>query len=241
MLIISPKTHSKTVKQFVEFFGAKQSDVKFWHSNFRDYHFVANVDGVPVHLLFCGYGEGTITHAISHAYDKFLRKEDTHPAVIYVGACFATALSGANVGELIIPNQSHSDSEIVRDVKTLAGTDSEDFDPSLTGILHSIAKNLHVKASSGKIFCKETYDDKHWFSFARDWGTEKGYIAGEVESAACLAACNALKIPCAAILEIKDKLDEKNVYYMAEEAERFKAFANMLDVLKGAVPKIGRI
>ncbi len=232
MLIISPKTHSKTVKQFVDFFGAVQSEVPFWHSNFKDYHFFARVGDVPVHLLFCGYGEGTMYHAIVHAYERFLKADDTHPGVIYVGACFATSLTDVSVGDIVIPSRSHSDSEIVKSLQSKLDSASENFDPDHTKRLLEISGELGIRAFSGNIFCKETYDKDFWFPFANEWGARENYIAGEVESAACVAACQSIGVPCSGLLDVKDRIDKEGNYIVASDAQRHQAFSGILEIIK---------
>lgn len=242
MLIISPKTYSKTVKQFIEFFGAVKSEVPFWHSNFRDYHFTAMVGTVPVHLLFCGYGEGTTAHGVIHGYDRFLRKDDACPGVIYVGACFATSASDLQVGDIVIPNSTYSDSDVVKDMHKLLGESEhqiDQFDQSLIKKSLMLAEAMNVPAKTGKIFCKETYDRDFWFNFAESAGPKGGYIAAEVESAACLAASKTIGVPCIAFLEVKDKLDKENGYIMANDAARAIAFGNMLKIIKATLASLG--
>ena len=238
MMIVSPKTNSRTIQQFTEFLGAKKGGVDFWHSNFRDAYYFAQIGKVPVHLLFCGYGEGTAAHAISHGYEMFIRENDACPGVLYFGACFASALSDINLGEIIIPNQSHSDSEITREIQAKSENVSDDFDPTLTGLLLSSAQELNIPHVSGKILCKESYERDFWFPFASEWGPQQGYIAGEVESAACLAACHARNISCAAILDVKDKLSTTGEYEVRGDEERNKAFANILAVVKRTIDKL---
>jgi purine-nucleoside phosphorylase len=235
MLIISPKTHSKSVKQFVDFFNAKKSDVSFWHSNFKDYHFIGNVGDETVHLLFCGYGEGTMYHAIVHAYEKFLRKEDKNPGIIYVGACFVSLLSDTNLGDIVVPMLSHSDSEIVKEIQIKSGNTSEEFDNELVKSILSSATELSIPARTGNIFCKETYDPDFWFPFAKDWGSKQNYVAGEVESAACIAASHLINVPCVALLDVKDKVNSDGEYVIAIDEVRGKAFENMLRLIEKTI------
>ncbi len=231
MLIISPKTHSKSVKQFVDFFNAKKSDVPFWHSNFKDYHFIGSIDGEPIHLLFCGYGEGTMYHAIVHAYEKFLKKDDKNPGIIYVGACFASSLSDINLGDIVIPTSSHSDSEIVKEIQIKSENTSEEFNEGLIENMLHAANELSIPVQTGRIFCKETYDPDFWFPFAKDWGPKQDYIAGEVESAACITVSNLINVPCVALLDVKDKINSDGEYIIANDEVRGKAFENILKLI----------
>lgn len=234
MLIISPKTYSKTVLQVQEFFQAEKRSVPFWHSNFKDFYYYAEVEGKPVHILFCGYGEGTVAHGVIHGYERFLKKNDTHPGVLYVGACFATSKTAANIGDCIIPTSSESTSDIVKEMQQKSGKDGCTFDERLTNLLKQTSQSHGVTFGTGKIFCKETYYEDFWFPFAQEWGYEKGYAAGEVESAACLAASNLINVPCGAILEVKDKYDAQG-YHIASSEMRRNAFHNILLILKDTI------
>lgn len=231
MLLISPKTYSKTVEKITKFFNAEKRDVPFWHSNFKDYYYFAQVGDVPLHILFTGYGEGTVAHGVTHGYDKFLRHDDTYPAVIYLGACFATTKSEAVIGDVIIPDETFSDSDIVREMKHQSGNVHLTFDAKLTHQLREAAKRVNVPAHGGKIFCKETYHEEFWIPFAKEWGPEQGYEAGEVESAGCLAACNLKQLPCAAIFDVKDKVYEDG-YKVAPHELREQSTINMLKIIK---------
>jgi purine-nucleoside phosphorylase len=115
-LIITPKTYSKTKNMITDYFKAYKSEANFWHSNFRDYYYRAKWGEKELFFLFTGYSELAISSGIIYAYDRLLRKLDNDPRAIYIGACFVTAQSEADLGDIVIPTSAVSKSEVAKEI-----------------------------------------------------------------------------------------------------------------------------
>jgi purine-nucleoside phosphorylase len=247
-LIITPKTYSQTKNIIIDYFKAYKSEANFWHSNFKDYFYRAKYKEKELFFLFTGYSELAISSGIIHAYDKLLRKLDNDPRAIYIGACFVTAQSEADLGDIVIPTSAISKSEVAKEIakkieetkykgylrkiiKMIAGMFSErefvwKFDEEMRRKLVDSAKRRGIKVYEGKILCKESFSEDFWFPFGEKWGYKKGYIGGEVEAGAFVASCHYIGVPSVALEWVKDK--KKGDYKIASDEKQIKALKNIL-------------
>jgi len=230
-LIISPKTYSQTVKTIVDYFKASKSEADFWHSNFKDYFFEAKYHEIELFFLFTGYSELSVSCGVIYAYDKLLRKLDNDPRAIYIGSCFSTAQTEADLGDIIIPSSAVSDCTVAMDIaertrKIKPDEDVWSFDEKMREKLKISARRRGIKVYEGKILCKETYSEDFWFPFGEDWGYKKGYIAGEVEAAAFAVSCHYVGIPCVALEWVKDKKREE--YKITSQEKQMEALKDIL-------------
>jgi nucleoside phosphorylase len=233
-LIISPKTYSQTVKTIVDHFKASKSEADFWHSNFKDYFFRAKHHEKELFFLFTGYSELSVSCGVIYAYDKLLRKLDNDQRAIYIGSCFSTAQTEADLGDIVIPDSAVSDCTVAMDIaertrKIRPDEDVWSFDGKMREKLKISARRRGIKVYEGKILCKETYFEDFWFPFGEDWGYKKGYIAGEVETAAFAVSCHYIGIPCVALVFVKDK--KKGEYKIASQEKQMEALNNILTLI----------
>lgn len=234
-LIISPKTYSETINTIVGYFNAKKVHADFWHSNFRDFFYKTKINGETLFFLFTGYGQLSVSCGILFGYEKFMRSEDTNPSAYFIGSCFATSQSGVDLGDIIIPSESFSNSEVAQEIANRAknkGVQNPwEFDRELRRELKEVALKKGIDVFEGRVFCRETYSSDFWFPFAEKWGNKEGYIAGEVESAAFVATCNYVDLPSAALLDVKDTIRD-GYYKIASNSQRRKSLEHMLVLIK---------
>jgi purine-nucleoside phosphorylase len=233
-LIVTPKTYSKTKNIIIDYFKAYKSEANFWHSNFRDYYYRAKWGEKELFFLFTGYSELAISSGIIYAYDRLLRKLDNDPRAIYIGSCFVTSQSEADLGDIIIPTSAVSKSEVAKEIakrikKIKPNEDVWRFDEEIRKKLIYSAKINGIKVYEGKIFCKESFFEDFWFPFGEEWGHKKGYIGGEVEAGAFVASCHYIGVPAVALEWVKDKKGEN--YKIASEREQTEALKNILSLI----------
>ena len=236
-LIISPRTYSLTRDAIVKHFNAEKADADFWHSNFKDFFYKAQLNAQSLFILFVGYGQLAMKSGIE-SYDRLMRKDDTSPKAYYLGSCFATEKSGLDLCEILVPEKSYSQQDVVTEIALEARKLDRhqnlwNFDERMVEQLTEAAKKLKIKISGGNIFCKETYDPNFWFPFAQN-AHKEGYVAGEVESAAFVSACNLIDISSAALLDVKDTM-RNGEYIKSDGQQRMEALEKMLLLIDATI------
>ena len=222
-VIITPRTYSETRNIIVDKLNAKKEDAGFWYSNFKDNFYKTKVIDIPVYIIFTGYSELATSAALINEYDRLFRKDDPNPSAFYIGNCFAVDNSSLNLGDLVISEESISDGNVSKSieqrVKKKYGTSINPWklDEALNKTLMTIAKEKNIKTHYGRLYCSEEIFGEWWMDFVSS-GLEKGYIAGEYESAAFAVSCNYLGIAGAALLDVKDK--RINGKYVVAEREK---------------------
>jgi len=238
-LIITPKTYSKTRETIVNYFNAYKSEADFWHSNFKDFLYKARINNKNLFILFTGYGEVSVGSGLIYGYEKLLRKYDDDQKAFYIGRCFITNQTDADLNDIIMPTEAFSECSCAKDIserikKANPDEDVWKLDEEMREKLKKLAVDKKLKIYEGKIFCKETFFPDFWYPFARGWGHEKGYIAGEVEAAAFAVSCHYIGIPGAALLNVKDTI-KRGRYEVVSGDEQIKSLKNILYLIERSI------
>jgi purine-nucleoside phosphorylase len=235
-VIITPRTYSETRNIIVDKLKARREEAGFWYSNFKDNFYKAKIEDIPIYIIFTGYGELATSAALINEYDRLFRKDDPNPSAFYVGNCFAVDKSPLNLGDLVISEESISDGNVSKSiaekVKKKYGTSANPWklDETLNKTLMTIAKEKNVRTHYGRLYCSEEIFEDWWMDFVSS-GLERGYIAGEYESAAFAVSCNYIKIRGTALLDVKDKRINGK-YVVAERKKSLNTLKNIVEIIE---------
>ena len=232
--LVTPKTSRKMREALDEVFGLQLAPnavrKEIWHANFRENLFLSEVAGQTVFIMLTGYGNATLGLAILREYNRNLKPLDPQPELYYLGSCFATAQSSLWPGDLVVARYAYSDESFEQSIYETCRQNGllPCLHPSkdLFIAVKQAANRLGIDLFEANIYCRMTppvekgiMPDKllssWWDKFALYWRKEHKYDAGEYECAAFYAVSGFIQCPAIALLNVKDKKDEKGKYHLA--------------------------
>lgn len=238
-LLISPRTRAETVATITEAFSATRATAAFWHSNFADGFYEAQVGHSTLFILFAGYGELAVAAAVAYEYQRLLRAIDSDPRVFFVGSCINTVQSGLDLNAILVPVRAYSDGTVAQELADRARRERPAADPwaldaRLTEAMRAVATARNVTVSTGMVYSKESIFHDFWDGFELEWGYSAGYVVGDYETGAFAAACNLIGVAGSAVLHVVDT-KMRGQYEVATSEQKRRTLKDILSIIKMAL------
>ena len=253
--IICPKTTTKVKHAFRDMFDLRKAPPKrnkFWYGNFRENYYEGL--GGNVRVLFSGYSGAVVTWGIGE-YRKHHLKDDPRPEVYMVGSVFAFRDSTLELGDVMTASDSYSPDSVeqrIYEKSALMGiAEPGKPDPELLRRVLLSADKISIPLSQHNVYCRATPDfwagspgspngdelnmETFWQDMALSPIHPNGYDCGELETAACLAACNLWGIPAVSLLDVKDKRFSETDYRVESKEQGRKGLISILKIVKRTI------
>lgn len=263
-LIVSPKTTQKQVDQLSKLFNWKKvpkDKANLELSNFNDNFYYTKIGKVPVYLILTGYGGASVGFAIAQ-YEKNYKKYDSFPEAYFIGSILkARRAEHLHLADILYASDTYGEDEWCQSLYKVAKEreikDITKPDGKLVKRISGIARKQKINLKSGKILCRwhpgilekfdyvlDLLDEGMWWQFELSEGIYKNhdFDGGEIESAAFVATCKLAKIPCIALLDVRDerisKGDGKKHYLLTNPYEKAKAQENIIKLIQLSIKSL---